>query len=160
LALPETEVQLAVQAGLMHDIGKIGIRYEKLNKPGKLTPEEIAMFRRHPTIGKRILEGIPFMRELISGILCHHEHYDGSGYPQGLTGKEIPRLGRMIAVADTYDAMTSDRPYRRALPHVVACEELKRCKGTQFDPEIVDVFLKKIEIYRDDCIAENKDIPK
>lgn len=160
LTLNESEVELAVQAGLMHDIGKIGIRYEKLNKPGKLTPEEIAMFRRHPTIGKRILEGIPFMRELISGILCHHEHYDGSGYPQGLNGKEIPRLGRMIAVADTYDAMTSDRPYRRALPHTVACEELKRCRGTQFDPEIVDVFLRKIEIYRDDCLAENKDIPK
>jgi HD-GYP domain-containing protein (c-di-GMP phosphodiesterase class II) len=160
LALPQDKVQLAVQAGLMHDIGKIGIRYEKLNKPGKLTPEEIAMFRRHPTIGKRILEGIPFMRELISGILCHHEHYDGSGYPLGLKANEIPMLGRMIAVADTYDAMTSDRPYRKALPHSVACEELVRCKKTQFDPEIVDVFMRKIEIYRDDCLAENKEIPK
>lgn len=160
LCQEEAHVELAVQAGLMHDIGKIGIRYEKLNKPGKLAPEEIAMFRRHPTIGKRILEGIPFMKELIAGILYHHEHFDGSGYPSGLARDEIPLLGRMIAVADTYDAMTSDRPYRKALPHALACQELERCKGTQFDPRVVDVFLKKIEIYRDDCLAENKEIPK
>lgn len=158
--LPPRKIELAVQTGLMHDIGKIGIRYEKLNKPGKLTSEEVAMFRRHPTIGKRILEGIPFMRDLIPGVLSHHERYDGSGYPQGLAEKDIPLLGRIICVADTYDAMTSDRPYRKALPHNVACEELERCSGSQFDPQIVPVFLKKIEIYRDDCLAENKEMPK
>ena len=158
--LTPRHVELAVQAGLMHDIGKIGIRYEKLNKPGKLTPEEVAMFRRHPTIGKRILEGIPFMRDLIPGVLSHHERYDGSGYPQGLAGSDIPLLGRIICVADTYDAMTSDRPYRKALPHKVACEELVLCIGAQFAPHIVPVFLKKIDIYRDDCLAENKEMPK
>ncbi len=154
LGLDEHQVELAYQAGLMHDIGKIGIAYEKLNKPGKLTPDEVAMFRRHPTIGTRILEGIPFMRELISGIQYHHEHFDGTGYPEGLKGKEIPLLGRIIAVADTYDAMTSDRPYRKALPHEVAKAELIRCSGTQFDPDIVQVFLRKIEIYRDDMKLE------
>ncbi len=160
MGLSTDHVELAVQSGLMHDIGKIGIRYEKLNKPGKLTSEEMAMFRRHPTIGKRILEGIPFMRNLIPGVLSHHERFDGTGYPQGLKGDEIPLLGRIICVGDTYDAMTSNRPYRKALPHAVACEELIRCSGTQFDSEIVQVFLKKIEIYRDDCLAENKEMPK
>ncbi len=154
MGLSEENVELAYQAGLMHDIGKIGIAYEKLNKPGKLTSEEVAMFRRHPSIGKRILEGIPFMKELIPGVESHHEHFDGSGYPGGLEGKAIPLLGRIIAVADTYDAMTSDRPYRKALPHKVACDELVRCSGTQFDPDIVKVFLRKIEIYRDDLGLE------
>lgn len=160
MGMNSDQVELAVQSGLMHDIGKIGIRYEKLNKPGKLTPEEVAMFRRHPIIGKRILEGIPFMRNLIPGVLSHHERFDGTGYPQGLEGEDIPLLGRIICVGDTYDAMTSDRPYRKALPHTVACDELLRCSGTQFDSEIVQVFLKKIEIYRDDCRAENKEMPK
>ena len=91
----------------MHDIGKIGIRYEKLNKPGKLTPEEVAMFRTHPAKGKRILEPIPSMAELIPGAWCHHENWDGCGYPRGLIGDNIPLLGRIVAIADTYDAMTS-----------------------------------------------------
>jgi response regulator RpfG family c-di-GMP phosphodiesterase len=160
LGQSEEEVELAVQAGLLHDIGKIGIHYEQLNKPGKLTKEEIEMFRQHPVKGKRILEPIPFMRNLIPGTYCHHEHYDGSGYPQGLKGAEIPLLGRMIAVADTYDAMTSDRAYRRALPHQAAIDELVACSGTQFDKELVEVFLKKIDIYRDDRRAEGKDVPK
>ncbi len=150
LGQTEEQVELAYQAGLMHDIGKIGIAYEKLNKPGKLTTEEVAMFRRHPSIGKRILEGIPFMKALIPGVESHHEHYDGTGYPGHLSGKDIPLLGRIIAVGDTYDAMTSDRAYRKALPHEVARDELIRCSGTQFDPDIVEVFLRKIEIYRDD----------
>ena len=121
----------------MHDIGKIGIRYDKLNKPGKLTPEEVAMFRTHPAKGKRILEPIPFMRDIVPGCWCHHEAWDGSGYPQGLMGDNIPLIGRIVAIADAYDAMTSDRAYRKALPHEVACGELERCAGSQFDPEIV-----------------------
>ena len=83
------------------------------------------------------------MRELIPGCFCHHEHWDGSGYPQGLKGEDIPLLGRIIAVADTYDAMTTDRAYRKALPHEVAVAELERCSGTQFDPELVEVFLQR-----------------
>jgi HD-GYP domain-containing protein (c-di-GMP phosphodiesterase class II) len=155
----EQEVELALQAGLLHDIGKIGIHYEKLNKPGKLTKEEIEMFRQHPEKGKKILEPIPFMRDLIPGTYCHHEHWDGGGYPQGLRGLEIPLLGRMIAVGDTYDAMTSDRAYRKALPHQVAIDELQSCSGTQFDRDLVEVFVRKIEIYRDDRLAEGKEVP-
>ena len=155
----EEEVELAVQAGLLHDIGKIGIHSEKLNKPGKLTREEIEMFRQHPEKGKKILEPIPFMRDLIPGTYCHHEAYDGGGYPQGLAGEAIPLLGRMIAVGDTYDAMTSDRAYRRALPHQVAVDELLACSGTQFDTALVKIFLRKIEIYRDDRLAEGKEVP-
>lgn len=105
---------------------------------------EIRMFRRHPEMGKRILEPIPFMRHLIPGVYCHHEKFDGTGYPQGLKHDEIPLMGRIIAVADTYDAMTSDRSYRKALSFDVAIEELKRNSGTQFDPEMVTAFLGAI----------------
>jgi len=132
----------------MHDVGKIGVRNDKLNKPGKLTPEELAMFRSHPAKGKRILEPIPFMRDIVPGCYCHHEAWDGSGYPQGLIGDHIPLIGRVVAVADAYDAMTSDRAYRKALPHEIACGELERCTGAQFDPEIVPVFLAQIEEFR------------
>jgi response regulator RpfG family c-di-GMP phosphodiesterase len=160
MTLKETEVETILQAGLMHDIGKIGIRSEKLNKPGKLTPEEVAMFRAHPAKGKRILEPIPFMRELIPGAYCHHESWDGGGYPQGLAKDSIPILGRIVAIADAYDAMTSDRSYRKALPHDVAVAELERCSSTQFDPEITAVFLHEIEEYRQRQIASGGDIPR
>jgi response regulator RpfG family c-di-GMP phosphodiesterase len=160
LTLSPPEVEKIVQAGLMHDIGKIGIRSEKLNKPGKLTPEEVAMFRTHPAKGKRILEPIPSMSELIPGAWCHHENWDGSGYPRGLVGENIPLLGRVVAVADTYDAMTSDRAYRKALPHEVAVAELERCAGAQFDPNLVPVFLNQIEEHRKEQVAEGKEIPR
>jgi response regulator RpfG family c-di-GMP phosphodiesterase len=160
LQLKEQEIETVVQAGLMHDIGKIGIRNEKLNKPGKLTPEEIAMFRSHPAKGKRILEPIPFMRDIVPGCWCHHEAYDGSGYPQGLMGDNIPLLGRIVSVADAYDAMTSDRPYRKALPHDVAVAELERCSGAQFDPTVVEIFLKEIEEYRRVQIAAGCPVPR
>ena len=146
LGMPMHEVETVVQAALMHDIGKIGIRYEKLNKPGPLTPAETSMFRNHPEKGRRILDPIPFLRHLIPGCFCHHEHWDGGGYPQGLKGTEIPLLGRIISVADTYDAMTTDRAYRKALSHDVAITELRRCSGSQFDPTIVEVFIEEMEI--------------
>jgi HD-GYP domain-containing protein (c-di-GMP phosphodiesterase class II) len=148
MRLPSQEIETVVKAGLLHDVGKIGIRNDRLNKPGKLTPEELAMFRSHPAKGKRILEPIPFMRDLVPGCYCHHEAWDGSGYPQGLSSEKIPVIGRIVAVADAYDAMTTDRAYRKALPHVIACGEMERCSGTQFDPEIVRVFLSHIEEYR------------
>lgn len=160
LAFNPREVQTVVQAGLMHDIGKIGIRTEKLNKPGKLTAEEMAMFRTHPAKGKRILEPIPFMTDLIPGVWCHHENWDGSGYPRGLQGDGLPILGRIIAVGDAYDAMTSDRAYRKALPHEVAVHELVRCTGTQFDPVLVPVFVKKIDEYRDEQRSAGVEIPR
>ena len=160
LTLDDAETEKIVQAGLMHDIGKIGIRYEKLNKPGKLTPEEVAMFRTHPAKGKRILEPIPSMAELIPGAWCHHENWDGSGYPRGLIGDNIPLLGRIVAIADTYDAMTSDRSYRKALPHDVAIAELERCAGAQFDPELVPVFITKVEEHRRKEIAAGNEVPR
>ncbi len=151
LGLPESEIQVVVQAGLMHDIGKIGIRYDMLNKPGKLTPEEVRMFREHPDKGKRILAPIPCMRNLIDGAWCHHEWWDGCGYPRGLHGDRIPLVGRIVAIADAYDAMTSDRAYRRALPHSVAVAEIERCATTQFDPELSEVFLRTLEQFRVDA---------
>jgi response regulator RpfG family c-di-GMP phosphodiesterase len=116
LQLPEAQIETVVKVGLLHDVGKIGIRNDRLNKPGKLTPEELAMFRSHPAKGKRIIEPIPFMRDIVPGCYCHHEAWDGSGYPQGLMGHNIPVVGRIVAIADAYDAMTSDRAYRKALP--------------------------------------------
>jgi response regulator RpfG family c-di-GMP phosphodiesterase len=148
LRMSGPEIDTVVKVGLMHDVGKIGVRNDKLNKPGKLTPEELAMFRSHPAKGKRILEPIPFMRDIVPGCYCHHEAWDGSGYPQGLVGDHIPLIGRVVAVADAYDAMTSDRAYRKALPHEIACGELERCTGSQFDPEIVPAFLAQIEEFR------------
>jgi response regulator RpfG family c-di-GMP phosphodiesterase len=160
LRLPQTELENVVKAGLLHDVGKIGIRNDRLNKPGKLTPEELAMFRSHPAKGRRILEPIPFMRDIIPGCYCHHEAWDGSGYPQGLSGHNIPIVGRVVAVADAYDAMTSDRAYRKALPHHVACDEIERCIGTQFDAEVVRVFLHVIDEYRRFEVAAGRTVPR
>ena len=148
LTLPEPEIRRIVQAGVMHDVGKIGVRYDMLNKPGKLTPEEVAVFREHPAKGKRILDPVPCLHPLIDGCWCHHEWYDGGGYPRGLAGDQIPLVGRMVAIADAYDAMTSDRAYRRALPHEVAVGEIERCAGTQFDPALADAFVKLMEEWR------------
>jgi response regulator RpfG family c-di-GMP phosphodiesterase len=148
LKLPDAEVRNLVQAGMMHDIGKIGVRYDMLNKPGKLTPEEVQIFRRHPEKGKRILEPVPCLHGLIDGCFCHHEWFDGGGYPRGLAGDQIPLVGRIVAIADAYDAMTTDRAYRRALPHEVAIGEIERCSGTQFDPELATAFVRLIEDHR------------
>jgi HD-GYP domain-containing protein (c-di-GMP phosphodiesterase class II) len=155
------EIETIVQAGLMHDIGKIGIRYEKLNKPGKLTPRGGRRCSAPtPAKGKRILEPIPFMREHHPGLLVPPRVVRRRGYPQGLMGENIPLLGRIVAVADTYDAMTSDRAYRKALPHDVAVAELERCSGAQFDPRVVKVFLHEIEQYRKQQIAAGLEVPR
>ena len=155
--LKASEVTTVVQAALMHDIGKIGILHEQLNKPEGLTDEERILFQDHPDKGKRILEPIPFLRKLIAGCHCHHEHWDGTGYPQGLAREQIPLLGRIISVADTYDAMTTNRAYRKALPHETAMAELEKCSGTQFDPDIVVVFVREIEKQRSDPQAPRWD---
>ena len=148
LTMPEAEIRNIVQAGVMHDVGKIGVRYDMLNKPGKLTPEEVAVFRQHPEKGKRILDPVPCLHGLIDGCWCHHEWWDGGGYPRGLAGHNIPIVGRIVAIADAYDAMTSDRAYRRALPHEVAVSEIERCAGSQFDPELADGFVKLMDAWR------------
>jgi len=148
LTMADAEIRRIVQAGVMHDVGKIGVRYDMLNKPGKLTPEEIQVFRQHPEKGKRILEPVPCLHGLIDGCWCHHEWWDGGGYPRGLSGHNIPVVGRIVSIADAYDAMTSDRAYRRALSHEVAIGEIERCAGTQFDPELADAFVKLIDAWR------------
>ena len=157
LGLPDAELRRLVQAGVMHDVGKIGVRYDMLNKPGKLTPEEVAVFRQHPEKGKRILAPVPCLHGLIDGCWCHHEWFDGGGYPRGLSGQNIPIVGRVVAIADAYDAMTSDRAYRRALSHDVAIGEIERCAGTQFDPELAEAFARLIEMWRKEMRARGHD---
>jgi response regulator RpfG family c-di-GMP phosphodiesterase len=162
LTLPDAEIRRIVQAGVMHDVGKIGVRYDMLNKPGKLTPEEVAVFRQHPEKGKRILDPVPCLHGLIDGCWCHHEWWDGGGYPRGLAGHNIPIVGRIVAIADAYDAMTSDRAYRRALSHEVAIGEIERCSGSQFDPELGDAFVKLIDAWRKEMRERGMDslVPK
>ncbi len=129
----------------LHDIGKIAINDKILNKPGKLTNEEWDEIKRHPEIGYRILSSIPEYARIAEDILSHHENYDGKGYPRGLKGEEIPIRARIIALADAYDAMISDRPYRKGMSHLDAIKEIKRCRGMQFDPNVTDIFLKLYE---------------
>ena len=115
-----------------------------LNKPGKLNDEEWAQIKRHPEIGYRILCSSSEMLELANCILAHHERWDGTGYPKGLKEEAIPLNSRIIAIADSYDAMTSKRPYRNALSQEIAIEEIRKNAGTQFDPEIAKIFIEKI----------------
>jgi response regulator RpfG family c-di-GMP phosphodiesterase len=143
LGLSPGDVEIVRQSALMHDVGKIGC-VMNLNKPGKLTHEEYAIFQRHPVFGRDILEPISFLHPLIPGVYMHHERWDGNGYPLGLKSQEIPLFARIISVADTYDAMTSDRAYRKALPHEVAMREVRECAGAQFDPDMAGNFLEAI----------------
>ncbi|MFW5740770.1 MAG: HD domain-containing phosphohydrolase [Myxococcota bacterium] len=153
LGLPSDVVEVVDQSALMHDIGKIGCVLN-LNKVGKLTQEEYEVFKKHPQYGRDILEPIKFLHPLIPGVQLHHERWDGKGYPLGLRGTEIPLIARIIAVADAYDAMTSNRAYRRALPEDVAVGEIERCSGTQFDPEVAAAFTEGIEEFREDRRAK------
>jgi HD-GYP domain-containing protein (c-di-GMP phosphodiesterase class II) len=126
----------------LHDIGKIGIEDNILRKPETLNSEEFDIIKRHSIIGVEIIEHIHQLRESIPGVKYHHEYVNGKGYPDGLKGEEIPILAKIVAVADTYDAMTTDRPYRKAMEAVAAVEELKRCSGTQFDRDVVEAFMQ------------------
>ncbi len=144
LDLPSSQLDKLWLLSLLHDIGKIGIRDSILQKPGPLTEEEWVEMRKHPEIGYRIAKSIYELLSIADYILCHHERWNGTGYPQGLQGEAIPLLARLLAVADAYDAMTQSRPYRAAMSHEAAVAEVTRCSGTQFDPSIVDAFLKVI----------------
>lgn len=141
------DISQITMAGLVHDIGKIGVDENILNKPGKLDNAEWEEMKKHPETGWRILSATNEFSELAQFILEHHERWDGKGYPNGLKGDEIKVEARIIAVADAYDAMTRDRSYRRGFSRTEAAEEIKRCSGTQFDPEIVEVFLYKVLPY-------------
>ncbi len=133
--------------GLLHDIGKIGIPEPILTKPGRLTTEEYDFIKAHPTIGYKMIKHVANFssRGILDIILYHHERYDGKGYPKGLKGQQIPLLARIVAVADTFDAMTSKRVYRQQLDYKCALEEIRKNKGTQFDPVVADAFLNLYE---------------
>jgi HD-GYP domain-containing protein (c-di-GMP phosphodiesterase class II) len=142
MGLPEEMVRYVEYAALMHDIGKIGIDDAIITKPGKLTPEEYEIMKKHPAIGHQILAPVKHLGPVSQIVLYHQEWYNGQGYPEGLKGEEIPLGSRIVAVIDAWDAMTSDRPYRKALGRDKAVSELRKGAGTQFDSKVVEVFLR------------------
>jgi len=144
LGVPEgTQEWLDIERGsLLHDIGKIGVADAILRKPGKLADDEWAEMRRHARIGYEMLKDIPFLAGAAEIVACHHERWDGKGYPRGLAGEQIPLGARIFALADAFDAMATDRPYRRARSYEECKAEIVRCAGTQFDPRVVEAFLR------------------
>lgn len=145
MGMDDEEIMQIRYIALLHDIGKIGVPDFVLNKPGKLTDAEYELMKEHTVIGSRILKDIGMFSDLDLGARCHHERYDGKGYPNGLKGDEIPFIARIIGVADAFDAMTSNRVYRKHLTKEKVLEELKRCRGTQFDPQVTDAFLEYLD---------------
>ena len=147
LGFDEKRLENLVFGALLHDIGKIGIRDEVLQKQGPLSPKEYQYIKQHPLIGVKIMEGIDFFKDKIPMIRNHHEHFDGSGYPDGLIGESIPLEARIIAVPDAFDALTSLRPHHRAMPIEDALLEMEKWKGKQFDPQVLKIFLRE-KIYK------------
>jgi putative nucleotidyltransferase with HDIG domain len=147
LGLPRELIERIYISGLLHDVGKIGVRDAIITKPDRLTPEEYEEIKRHPEVGARILQPVAFLADVVPCVRHHHEWYDGSsqGYPSRLVGDQIPLPSRIILVSDTVEAMTSDRPYRRGLPLERVVAELHRFSGTQFDPNCVDAMLRLLE---------------
>lgn len=141
LDLSDENLEEIETTGLLHDIGKIAIPDRILLKPGKLTDEEFAVIKKHPELGKKLVDSIQKLNVVSTWLKSHHERYDGRGYPDGLKGEEIPISSRIIAIADTYDAMTSTRSYRQALSHEEAIAEIQRCSGSQFDPKLTELFI-------------------
>ncbi|WP_262055768.1 HD-GYP domain-containing protein [Streptomyces sp. STR69] len=144
LGMDDSRVEVLRFAGILHDVGKLGVPTRLLRKDGPLTPEERRVIELHPEYGHEIVRGIGFLGEARAAVLHHHERLDGSGYPYGLLGSQIPESARVVAVADAFDAMTSTRSYRRARPVSVALEELSRCAGTQFDPLMVRALVRAL----------------
>jgi HD-GYP domain-containing protein (c-di-GMP phosphodiesterase class II) len=139
---PEAQLERVRLAGLVHDIGKIGVRDRVLRKRGRLTNEEYAQLKRHPTVGCAILKDLGPLADLMPGVRHHHERWDGLGYPDGLSGEAIPMLGRVLAVADAFDAMSSDRSYRQALDRSRVMQEIESNAGSQFDPSLARLALE------------------
>lgn len=152
LGFSPPEVEAVRRGALLHDVGKVGVPDSILKKPASLTTGEMEVIREHPEWGYRMLKDIAFLRSALPIIRHHHEKYDGSGYPGGLRGEEIPLAARLFAIVDAYDAMTSDRPYRKAIGSLQALEELERCAGTHFDPRLVAIFKEIIE--KEDVLSE------
>jgi HD-GYP domain-containing protein (c-di-GMP phosphodiesterase class II) len=145
LDLPENIIDDAELSGLLHDVGKMGVPDYILNKADFLSPAEFAIMKSHAQRSAKLAATIPGIDHLVPGILHHHERWDGHGYPNGLSGEDIPLLSRVILVADTFDAMTSTRPYRLALPIHIAIAELRRCQGSQFDAQFSETFCQYLE---------------
>ena len=145
-------------AGLLHDVGKIGVPDAIITKPSRLNAEEYAEIKKHPGIGAKILEPVEFLHNIVPCVRHHHEWYDGSdrGYPDRLAADQIPLPSRVILVADTVEAMTSDRPYRKALPLEMVVDELHKYSGSQFDPVVVGAFLQLLEDEGDVFISRNQ----
>ena len=143
--MPKEKISTIRAAALLHDIGKMSIPDSIRNKEGTLTEKEWEQIKTHPQAGVEILRHVINLINCLPTILHHHEHYDGSGYPSGLKGEDIPSEARILAIADAYDAMTSLRSYRERLAPQQALDELKRCAGTQFDPVLVDIFCKMMQ---------------
>jgi HD-GYP domain-containing protein (c-di-GMP phosphodiesterase class II) len=146
LGLPEAQLDQVVMAALMHDIGKIGVPDHVLLKQGRLTPEESGYIKKHPELGWMALKNVNDFKSISLIVLHHHERMDGAGYPAGLKGSVIPLGSRIIAVADSYDALTTDRPYRKARSQEQAVEELLSCGGSQFDTRVLEAFLDSLEL--------------
>ncbi len=142
IGLSQEKMQVLGQASLLHDIGKIGTPDNILLKLGSLNDEEWSIMRRHPEIGQRILLSVPFLKDAAEIVYCHHERYDGSGYPRGLQEEQIPIESRIFAVADVFDALTSDRPYRHKMSYEETREHIQEGSGKHFDPEVVGAFMQ------------------
>ncbi len=142
LGMPREEQQILGQAALLHDVGKVGTPDHILLKPEALTDTEWRLMWKHPEVGRRILLSVPFLRETAEVVRCHHERYDGKGYPRGLRGDEIPFSARVFAVVDVFDALISDRPYHRKMDCASAREEIRKEAGNAFDPNVVRAFLR------------------
>ena len=160
LGYSKTDAEQLYFAGLIHDVGKIGVPLAIINKPGKLTPEEYATIQSHTTIGGDILKGMHEFEIFKDVARYHHERYDGNGYPDKLRGDNIPYPARIVAICDTFDAMTSDRSYRKALPDQTALNELLNNKGTQFDPILVDAFIELYSMFPDTIKNHIEDLIK
>ncbi len=149
LGLSQQDQEWTQYTAILHDIGKIGIPEAILNRPAKLTPEEFEVMKQHPVLGCEMVSRIGFLKPIIPFVRADHERWDGKGYPDGLAGEAIPLIARIVAVVDAYDAMTSDRIYRKAPGREYAIQELKQYAGTQFDPTMVKILL---EVLRDKMI--------
>jgi len=142
MGLPDDEIDTIKYGCILHDVGKIGVNIDIINKTSRLTPAEYEQIKKHPYMGIQIIKGVKFLEKANDIILYHQERYDGMGYPRGLKGEEIPLSARIVALADTYDAMSSDRPYRKKLTKKEIVSDLKKQSGKQFDPKVIDAFLR------------------